>query len=215
MNLKDMSGEEIGKYIKRNEDLIGMELILITDMGQRGDGIKFKKIGFSSYLTRPINKIQLEYCLASVVKKIKSEDISDEFPLITKHSVTEEIKKRVVILVAEDNIINQKVAKHILRNIGYQSDSVSNGKEVLDVIEKKKYDLIIMDIKMPVMNGMEVTKIIRNSNKSYKNIPIIALTALFSEDDKKNAISKGMNDYLSKPIQPDQLNELIEKYLFN
>jgi len=68
---------------------------------------------------------------------------------------------------------------------------------------------------MPIINGIEVTKIIRNSNKNYKNIPIIALTALFSEDDKKNVISRGMNDYLSKPIQPDQLNELIEKYLFN
>jgi len=118
MNLKDMSGEEIGKYIKRNKDLKGMELILITDIGQRGDGIKFKKIGFSSYLTRPINKIQLEYCLVSIVKKIKSKDKSDEFPLITKHSVTEEIKKKVVILIAEDNLINQKVAKHNLRKIG-------------------------------------------------------------------------------------------------
>jgi len=215
MNLKDMSGEEIGKYIKRNKDLKGMELILITDIGQRGDGIKFKKIGFSSYLTRPINKIQLEYCLVSIVKKIKSKDKSDEFPLITKHSVTEEIKKKVVILIEEDNLINQKVAKNILRNIGYQADTVSNGKEVLEVIEKKKYDLILMDIKMPIINGIEVTKIIRNSNKNYKNIPIIALTALFSEDDKKNVISRGMNDYLSKPIQPDQLNELIEKYLFN
>ena len=122
-------------------------------------------------------------------------------------------KKKGHILVAEDNIVNQKVILNLLKKFGYKTTLVENGKQVLDTIEKNHYDLILMDIQMPVMDGWKATKFIRNSKTLKNDIIIIAMTAHAMKGDREKCIKAGMDDYIAKPIQPRKLYDLLEKYM--
>lgn len=132
-----------------------------------------------------------------------------------KLTLTEEEKKNVRILLAEDNPINQQVAIRILAKLGYHSDVVKNGSEALEAIKEKSYDLILMDCQMPEMDGYvataEIRKLEQINNKSP--VPIIAVTAHSLESDREKCMTSGMNDYIPKPINIDQLATTIEKWL--
>ncbi len=118
------------------------------------------------------------------------------------------------ILLAEDNPVNQKVALRVLKHLGYQADVVNNGREAVEAIKSKSYDLILMDIQMPEMTGLEATKYIRErENASQLNpIAIVAITANATHDDQDICSDAGMNDYISKPIQIDKLKDILQRY---
>ena len=118
------------------------------------------------------------------------------------------------ILLAEDNPINQKVAMRVLKHLGYQADMVGNGKEVIEAITNKSYDLILMDIQMPEMDGLETTQHIRNQEIGSQLTPIVivAITANASHDDQYICREAGMNDYISKPIQIPELKNILQRY---
>ena len=118
------------------------------------------------------------------------------------------------ILLAEDNPINQKVAMRVLNHLGYQADMVGNGKEVIEAITNKSYDLILMDIQMPEMDGLETTQYIRNQEIESQLTPIVivAITANASHDDQYICREAGMNDYISKPIQIPELRNILQRY---
>jgi CheY-like chemotaxis protein len=118
------------------------------------------------------------------------------------------------ILLAEDNPVNQKVALRVLKHLGYQADVVNNGREAIEAISAKSYDLILMDIQMPEMNGLEATQYIRErENASQLNpIAIVAITANATHDDQFTCSDAGMNDYISKPIQIDKLKDILQRY---
>lgn len=120
----------------------------------------------------------------------------------------------LAILLAEDNPVNQKVAIRMLKLLGYQADVVNNGQEVIKAIAEKVYDLILMDMQMPVMDGIEATRYIRNQETELKSLPIaiIAMTANSSEDDQILCRASGMNDYISKPIQIEKLKNILHQY---
>ena len=124
-------------------------------------------------------------------------------------------EQRRWILVAEDNAINRKVAMHILRKFGYNALAASNGKEVIDYLSRRNYDLILMDIQMPELDGFETTRIIRESDKAYNQIPIIAMTANAMKGDDDKCIKAGMNDYIPKPIDADTVKRKIEHWICN
>ena len=126
--------------------------------------------------------------------------------IITRHTVVEGRKRRARILLAEDNIVNQKVTLKLLEKMGYRADVVANGLEVLKALETIPYTLVLMDVQMPEMDGIEATLQIRNRKWTIQNpdIPIIALTAHAMKKDREKCIEAGMNDYLAKPIQPDR-----------
>ncbi|TYQ25837.1 response regulator [Pseudanabaena sp. UWO311] len=119
-----------------------------------------------------------------------------------------------VILLAEDNPVNQKVAKRVLNHLGYQADIVNNGLKAVKAISEKSYDLILMDIQMPEMDGLEATKYIRKQEAESQLPPIviIAMTANATDDDQNLCRDAGMNDYISKPIQIDKLKNLLQHY---
>ena len=119
-----------------------------------------------------------------------------------------------VILLAEDNPVNQKVAKRVLNHLGYQADIVNNGVEVVKAIAEKSYDLILMDIQMPEMDGLEATKYIRKQEAESQLPPIliVAMTANATDDDQNLCRDAGMNDYISKPIQIAKLKNLLQHY---
>ncbi|OGL42691.1 MAG: hypothetical protein A2161_09950 [Candidatus Schekmanbacteria bacterium RBG_13_48_7] len=149
----------------------------------------------------------------------KSENIdSQRIFLIADNdpkNVMENSKEKIHILLVEDNIVNQKVAARILERFGYTSDVVSNGIEAIDILEKKKYDIVLMDIQMPLMDGFEATKIIRDPESKVINhtVPIIAMTAHALKGDRDKCLDAGMNDYVSKPTRPSELKEVITRQL--
>ncbi len=208
-------GEAIGQKIKSDPDLSDIELVMLTASGQRGDVDRIKEIGFSAYLHKPIRRDELFNCLVSLFERSReSADTSDTVPtnMITRHVLSESEKKRVRILLVEDNLTNQQVALHILKKFGYHADVANNGKEAVVAVRKGEYDLILMDIQMPKMDGLKATKKIRidESHNNSKRIPIVAMTAHAMQEHRGQALDAGMDDYISKPIDPAILLEKIK-----
>ncbi|HYB19346.1 MAG TPA: response regulator, partial [Thermodesulfobacteriota bacterium] len=182
----------------------------------RGDAREMQEIGFAAYLTKPVKRSQLRDGLELVASRKPWEAKTQSLPIVTRFSVAENKRGRVRILLAEDNIINQKVALRHLERIGYRADAVANGKEVLSALERISYDLIFMDVQMPEMDGFEATAIIRRKERETGgHIPIIAMTAHAMKGDRERCLEAGMDDYVSKPIQPQSLIEVIGRWLDN
>ncbi len=216
MMMPGMDGETLGKRITRDSDLSKMPLlVMLTAHGKRGDGARMKEIGFSAYLTKPIKQSQLFDALIMVLNKNYKAEDSKKQSLVTRHSITEQKKRAVRILLAEDNITNQIVATSILGKLGYRADAVSNGLEAVNALENIPYDLVLMDCQMPEMDGYEATGIIRDKSSGVKNhdIPIIAMTANAMQGDRENCIKAGMDDYVPKPIEPKALLAAIKRAL--
>jgi CheY-like chemotaxis protein len=135
-------------------------------------------------------------------------------PLITRYSLEEEKKRRIRILLAEDDLKIQKVGLQILEKIGYRADVVANGKEVLSALGRTPYDLILMDVEMPVMDGFHTTAAIRQKEKNTgKHIPIIGMTARAAEGDRERCLEVGMDDYIPKPIQAIDVVDALDRFL--
>ena len=210
-NPQSINGEKLGEMIKADENLKDIKLILVTSVGKPGDALRVRQLGFSAYLTRPIKKTQL-YDVISVVMGVKEKD---EKILVTRHTIKEQGKDMENILLAEDNAINQKLITRILENYGYKCDVVSNGKEAVEAAKSMKYNVILMDIQMPEMDGIEATKLIREREKETEKkepISVIALTAYAMKGDKEKFLDAGMNDYISKPINMEELIKVIQKW---
>ncbi|MBF0119245.1 MAG: response regulator [Desulfobacterales bacterium] len=215
--ISDMTPEMIGHAIKSNPYLKDIVLILITSLGLRGDAARFKDIGFAAYLTKPVKRSQLYECMLMVFGEnyTKSEEKEYKEVFVTKHSIEEAKKSKIRILLAEDNPVNQKLALRLLAKLGYKADVVGNGKEAIKVLTDKYYDIVLMDMQMPEMDGYEASKVIRDTNSSVcnHNIIIIAMTAHAMKGDREKCIESGMDDYVSKPIQPEKLSQTLEKQL--
>jgi len=134
--------------------------------------------------------------------------------IITRHTVAEAIDRGIRILLAEDNIINQKVAQSILGKLGCKADVVANGLEAVQALELIDYDIVLMDCQMPEMDGFQATTMIRNPESKVLNhkVPIIAMTANAMKGDRELCIDAGMDDYLSKPIKKDEVAAVLEKW---
>lgn len=132
------------------------------------------------------------------------------------YQITAELKEKTRILLVEDNIINQKLAHHILVKLGYQVDAVGNGLDALKALESLRYDLVLMDIQMPEMDGLETSRCIRSSTRwaTSPHVPIIAITAHAIKGDREKCMEAGMNDYISKPFDPIELSDIIARWLF-
>jgi len=210
MQMPEMNGETLGKKIKADPGLKDTIMIMLTSIGERGDAAHMLEVGFAAYLTKPIKQSQLYDCLAAVVGKKVNVVAEEKKTIVTRHSLAEYSRHRVNILLAEDNMINRKVALRILQKLGYQADAVVNGKEVVEAVQEAHYDLILMDIQMPEMDGFEATGKIREMEKETgKHIPIIAMTAHAMKGDRERCLEGGMDDYVSKPIQQKELNAAI------
>ncbi|MGA1867435.1 MAG: response regulator [bacterium] len=213
--MQDMNGEELGRLIKADPLLQHIPLVMVTTNGQRGDVARLEEIGFTAYLTTATKQPMLYECLTTILGTKSSSAEKYNMPIITRHSLAEDKKRKIKILLAEDNLVNKKVALGILSILGYRVDSVNNGQEVISILEKRYYDLVLMDVQMPKMDGFEATKIIRDPNSKVLNhkLPIIAMTAHAMKGDRERCLESGMSDYISKPIKPQELVEIIEKQI--
>ncbi|MBN1904862.1 MAG: response regulator, partial [Deltaproteobacteria bacterium] len=215
LQLSDMDGEALGANIKKDPDLKNINLIMLASHGCRGDAARVKNSGFSAYLTKPVDEAQLYECLSIITDRKREMKRESPVEIITRHSISEDKKRRLRILVAEDDTINQKIIISIMAKIGYMAKVVINGHEAIRALEQESYDLVLMDCQMPVMDGYEATAIIRSMDSKVKDhdVPVIALTGHALDGDMEKFIKAGLDDYLSKPVKPQELADMIDKWL--
>jgi CheY-like chemotaxis protein len=214
-----MDGEQLGRAIKADPALAPAQLVMVTSLGQRGDVAQLESAGFAGYLVKPVKPSLLFDCLVAVLGKPTAKaGKAEPARLLTRHSLAEEKARartrrgKVRILLAEDNVVNQRVAVRILEKLGYRADAVANGREAVEAIQTVPYDLVLMDCQMPELDGYEATDAIRRMEGKDKHTPIVAMTAHAMEGDRDKCIEAGMDDYLSKPVAPEQLAEVLDKW---
>ena len=231
MQMPGMDGETLARAIKADEKLMDTRLVLCSSLGQRGDAKRMQEIGFDAYLVKPVRHGEIIDCLSAVLAGKKGDSSrflqqnSGAVPpfssppffqhIVTRHTISEMRRGVFRILLAEDNITNQQVAVGILKKLGLRADAVANGAEAVKALETLPYDLVLMDVQMPEMNGLEATRHIRNPQSAVRNhqIPIIAMTAGAMQGDREKCLEAGMNDYVSKPIFPQALAEALDRWL--
>jgi signal transduction histidine kinase/CheY-like chemotaxis protein/HAMP domain-containing protein len=214
IHMQGMDGKTLGQTIKQDPKIKDTQLVMLTSVGKRGDAAQMKKTGFCAYMTKPIKRSQLYDCLATIAAADSSADAAGPAPFVTRHSLKEARKQNFRILIAEDNKINQQVALNMMTKFGYRADAVANGQEAVQALEMIAYDLVLMDVQMPEMDGLEATRRIRSSGSAaFKhNIPIVAMTAHAMKGDHAKCIDAGMDDYTTKPINPNELLAKIQKW---
>jgi PAS domain S-box-containing protein len=213
MQMPGMDGAALCRIIKTDEKLRDTRLVLCSSLGQRGDAKLVQEIGFDAYLVKPVRYGEIIDCLSAVLAGTVVAHQSQ--PIVTRHTIREMRRGVVRILLAEDNITNQQVALGILKKMGLRADAVANGAEAVKALETIPYDLVLMDVQMPEMNGLEATRRIRNPHSAVRNhrIPIIAMTAGAMQGDREKCLEAGMNDYISKPVSPQALAVALDKWL--
>jgi CheY-like chemotaxis protein len=211
-------GIELARVIKARGEGSDIKLVLLTSFGRRGDAKRAKEAGLAAYLTKPIRERQLHDCLVAVITPRPVAPgmpaARESPPLITRHTLAEtEAKVDLRILLAEDNIINQKVAARLFQRLGYRVDVVANGREAVEAVSRIRYDAVFMDCQMPEMDGFEATNLIRKLEApgTPRRVPVIAMTANVMQGDRERCLAAGMDDYLSKPISVDALAGALDR----
>jgi len=214
MEMPGMDGEQLGTAIRATNAFSETRLVMMTSVGRRGDARRFQEIGFSAYMTKPVRRSELFHMLSVVLSGEAQHFVR---PLITRHSIRELHRRNTTLLLVEDNIVNRKVALGILKKLGLHVDTATNGIEALKAMETTPYDLVLMDVQMPEMDGFEATREIRNPQSPIPNhdVPIIAMTAHAMQGYRDKCLKAGMDDYISKPVNPQSLGDMVTKWLDN
>ncbi len=241
MRMPGMDGVELNRIIKGDPRFQGIPLIMLTSLGQPGDAVKLAELGFAAYLNKPVRRSELYDTLVTVLNDLRTgAPHSPPGRIITRHVARERARRKTVlpclsgrVLVAEDSPVNQIVALGILKKLGLKGDVAANGVEVIDALTRRSYDLVLMDVQMPKMDGLEATRRIRNLERQVESsklefegskpedeqerpgrrVPIIAMTAGAMQKDKDSCLEAGMDDYVAKPVNPVELGRVLEKWL--
>lgn len=212
--MQDTNGTELGRRIRERPEHAGTALVLASSGNLRGDAAKAREIGFDAYLTKPVPQSLLFDCLAELrgPKSGASGGDPETKPLVTSHSIAETRGGPLRVLLAEDNHVNQMVAVAMLVKEGHRVDVVANGIEAVEAVRERPYDLVLMDVHMPEMDGVEATRKIRELHDEVRGIPIIAMTANAMKGDREKYLSVGMDDYISKPVDKAKLVAVIARW---
>ena len=214
LHMPGMDGETLGREIRRHDELAELKLIMLTSRAQRGDARRAQETGYSAYLTKPVRPSHVQACLQEVLDPGRETEGSQARPLITRHTLEENRRARCRILLAEDNVVNQKVALTMLNRLGHHADPVADGHEVLRALQQAPYDLVLMDVQMPEMDGLEATRRVRQlEQKTGHHIPILAMTANAMAGDREECLEAGMDDYVAKPVRLEDLAQKLDEWL--
>jgi CheY-like chemotaxis protein len=208
--MPEMDGFTVAEQIQRNPDLVGATIMMLTSAGHLGDAARCRELGISAYLVKPIRPAELLDAICLIVQKTAPKTA---IPLVTRH-ILREIRHRTRVLLVEDTPVNQKLAVALLEKRGFGVTTAGNGKAALAALEREPFDLVLMDLQMPEMDGLEATSAIRDGEKSTgRHVPIIAMTAHALKGDQERCLAAGMDAYVSKPIRTSELFETIERTL--
>lgn len=216
IQMPKVSGYQVAKEIRKHKDPRVANIPILAFSSSISKRTKmYREAGFDGFLPKPVQRYKLLTMIRRLLgEKIDSEEEREKRTVITQHSLTEEAKHAINILLAEDNLVNQKLARYMLTKAGYQVEVANNGQETVEKFTKEpeRYSLIFMDVNMPEMDGREATRVLRN--RGYTDIPIIAMTADAMKEDRDKCIEAGMNDYLAKPIRREHVYGMIRKWIF-
>jgi CheY-like chemotaxis protein len=211
LNMPGMDGLELAAAINRDSRLRDIKPMLLTSSAQRHDLEVAGAAGIHAYLTKPVKQSALYDTIAAV---IGNTSVDSKLAMVTGYKVAEaRYGTRRRILVAEDNLVNQKVAAQMLEKLGHRVDIAANGSEAVAAVEAIDYDVVLMDCQMPVMDGYEATIEIRKSPGPQRRIPIIAMTASAMKADEDKALAAGMDAYISKPVKIEDLAAILDRTL--
>ncbi len=212
MHMPEMDGFELVERIRERPELSTATIMMLTSAGHRGDAERCQKLGVSAYLLKPIRQSELREAVARVLGAHEQEGA---IPLITRFSLGDarDRAETLRILVAEDNLVNQRLIVRILEKRGHRVVVAANGREAVEAMEKEAFDIVLMDVQMPEMDGFEATAAIRTKEKSSGlHQAIVALTAHAIKGDRGKCLAAGMDGYLTKPIRPQELDEVLARY---
>jgi len=213
MHMPKMDGFDLVEEIKQRPDISTSTIMMLTSGGQRGDAARCGELGISAYLLKPVRQAELREAISRV---LAPKEQTGAVPMITRKLLQEDLdpKKALHILLAEDNAVNQKLAIRLLEKRGHQVTLAANGRQALSALEKTSFDLVLMDVQMPEMDGLEATRLLREREQGTgKHQPVVAMTALVMKGDRERCIEAGMDGYLSKPIRPQELDEVLDSYV--
>lgn len=206
-----ITGHEFGKRLLKDKRLRDIRLIMVASAAQKGDARLAHNVGFSGYLSKPVRKLELINVISRVAVLDGQVTTGN---LVIRHSIIEERHKatNTRILLVEDMLANQRLEMIMLKKLGYSVELAINGKQAVELCNTKKYNLILMDCQMPVMDGYEATDQIKKTSIFNKDTIIVAMTAHAMEGDREKCISAGMDDYISKPVTMAVLEEKLGSY---
>jgi signal transduction histidine kinase/DNA-binding LacI/PurR family transcriptional regulator/DNA-binding response OmpR family regulator/HPt (histidine-containing phosphotransfer) domain-containing protein len=210
MQMPGMDGEQTAREMLQDPAGKQASIIVLTSMGQRGDASRLEELGCSGYLLKPLRQHLLYDALVAVVGQKTS--IGEPSRLITRHTLSEAKRQGLRILLAEDNPVNQKLAVILLQKAGFSVDTVENGSLAVMRVKDGRYNAVLMDVQMPEMDGFEATGQIRAAEETGQHIPIIAMTAHALKGDRERCLAAGMDDYISKPLDPKALLKVLDRW---
>ena len=218
-HMPGMDGEALAKTIRSDPKLKNTKLVILSSAGKQGISKRLRSIGFSAILVKPVSQSQLLDTIRTALDP-SADRATDHPPGDLAEEILEstagrsggnkpERRNMGCILLAEDNLVNQKVATKILGRLGYQVDVAADGLQAIEMLRRFPYDAVLMDCQMPVLDGYAATVEIRRSMEAWSRVPIIAMTANAMEGDREKCLKIGMDDYLSKPVKPEELEKTL------
>jgi CheY-like chemotaxis protein len=201
-------GFDLVKDMRDDPALVDVRVMMLTAVGQRGDGERCRELGIAAYLPKPVSELELIEAASATLAPPSAEGAAPAPTLITRHSMVE-TRRPLRILVAEDNPVNQQVAQQMLEKRGHTVDLVDNGREAVDAVDRVGYDIVLMDIQMPEMDGITATQEIRR-RPVHAKLPIVAMTAHALPEERAQFLAAGMDDHVPKPFKPHELFACVE-----
>jgi signal transduction histidine kinase/CheY-like chemotaxis protein len=210
--MPEMDGGQFGRHVRANPDLNELSLVMVPSAPQKGDATRLRSAGFDAYLPKPMKREELKGCIDAILRRAHSDHARRE-GLITKYTVAESIRQGGRVLLVEDSLVNQKVARRMLEKLGLRCDVVDTGARALASFARQPYDLILMDCNLPDMSGLDVTRQIRAREGEVTRIPIVAMTADAMAGTRERCLDAGMDDYISLPAQLKTMQSVITAHL--
>ena len=209
MQMPGMDGEQTARAIKSDPLCKVVTILILTSMGQRGDVARLEALGCAGYLLKPVKQSLLREALQTALGQKQSGEGAGR--MVTRHLLSERKRQGLRILLAEDNPVNQKLARLVLQKAGFSVDVVENGLQAIEKVQGGKYNAVLMDVQMPEMDGLEATGRIRQ--ELGEHIPIIAMTAHALKGDRERCLEAGMDDYVSKPLDARLLLKKLDQWM--
>lgn len=213
MHMPGMDGFQFVERLRKRPELSTATIMMLTSAGHRGDAERCKALGISAYLLKPIRQSELREAIARV---LGAKEQQGAISLVTRYSLYDARDPETVlsVLLVEDNPVNQRLATRMLEKRGHRVVLAGNGREALEALEKGSFDLVLMDVQMPEMDGFQATAAIREKETGTgTHLPVVALTAHAIKGDRERCLAAGMDGYLTKPIRPRELDDVLESYL--
>jgi CheY-like chemotaxis protein len=206
--MPEIDGFALAKEIQSHPDLAGATIMMLTSADQMGDAVRSRKFGISAHLVKPVNQAELLNTIRNTLQKGAPETK----PVPAVRNIPRIVSDRCKVLVVDDNVVNRTVAFRLLDREGYAVTLAGDGRAALAALEEDRFDVVMMDVQMPEMDGFEATIAIRNKEKiTGEHVPIIAMTAHALKGDQERCLTAGMDGYVSKPVRKEELYAAIER----